>query len=328
MDSVSPQIVSSLGLTESFSNPGYFIWSPELAAALKPPVADDYTLVLLDFRTFCYPLYHNYVAWQNKHETVGLNLPLDPYQALYLSWVHTLTTIPLHIKEFAQKRQRNQNPKFKLVICDDYPEYDEDFSREHENKPIYWRHRYVPSYKAGRNSKPDEWDQITKAGYEAASKLGIPVCKEPFMEADDIIAQFVRRRAKNQVPTTVIWTVDTDLLQLVSQQFGEVVWYNTPYPPFFRDFDITKAYWLKRWKRPIDHPSEIALDKSVNGDKSDNLPPGTDIGIIDLLYPKEVPTRDFSDALIYPSKELEPWTQLNQQVKVECMLKGLSVNNG
>jgi 5'-3' exonuclease len=210
------------------------------------------------------------------------------------------------------------------VIVDDWPEVDSGF--EDPDRPIYWRHRYRPDYKGGRKSKPDSWDILTKAGYAAAAALGLPIVRERWMEADDLIAQYVRDREAYDICGLAIWTVDTDLLQLVTSDAPRpVVWYNTPYPPFYRDEYTAVKYWLKRWKSVISHPREIAAYKSKHGDSSDNLPPGTDIGIIDLLNPLEYPKNKYDGALLFPPKVLSEWQQTNKLARVESMLAGLGI---
>lgn len=322
IEQVSPEKRLDLGIVESLVNPGYFLLTPELAARLEGQPKDaPFTLLLIDFRTLCYPIALGVQKWVSQHENTGRNLPIDQYTALYLTWLNVLTTIAPEVSHFAAKQQKVDDPLFKVVVCDDYPSDHPNF-----DKPIYWRHHIVPEYKAGRPSKPDNWGDVTKSGFEAAERLGLPICKEEYFEADDIIAQFVRRRAKNNCQSTVIWTVDTDLLQLVSDMLP-VVWYNSPYAPYFRDVEIAKAYWLKRWKRIIHHPSHIAEDKAEHGDKSDNLLPGSPIGMIDLLSPTMAPTIDFSSALSYPTQLLSQWQTLHQQTNVELMLLGLNVSN-
>jgi hypothetical protein len=282
-------------------------------------------LILLDFRTFCYPIALDVEKWENKHVEAGLNLPMGLFDACYLKWIRTLTDSPQELINLASVMQGGtDDPQFQIVIVDDFPDTDTSYSDP--DKAIYWRHRHCPDYKAGRKSKPSSWDILTKAGYAAASALNLPIVRERWMEADDLIAQFVRDREAYEISALAIWTVDTDLLQLVTSEAPKpVVWYNTPYPPCYRDEQTAIKYWLKRWRSTISHPREIAAYKAKNGDSSDNLPPGVDIGIIDLFNPLEYPRNKYHGALLYPPKVLSEWKKINQQARIESMIAGLGV---
>lgn len=281
-------------------------------------------LILLDFRTFCYPINTSIMKWAHSYVANQTEPPLDLYHAYYLKWLYVLTLIPKELRDFASKMQETDKPLYRVVIVDDYPERSPAF--EDPDKAIYWRHYYEPRYKAGRADKPDTWQTITSSGYEAASKLGLPIVKEPFMEADDLIAQYVRDREKYNLSGVAIWTVDTDLLQLVtSDEPIPVVWYNKPYAPYFRDEQTAIAYWLKRWKHRITKPHEIAQYKAENGDSSDNLKPGTDIGLIDLINPKMLPTSEHRGALSWPMFDQSERDRLHRQVLAEMLINNLSV---
>ena len=258
---------------------------------------------------------------------------MDLYTAAYAMWIHTFTGIPSKVATLAQQVQPKTPPEdiqYRMVVCDDFPEFHPDFEPvDGIDKPVYWRHLVVPIYKAGRKPKPEKWSLITRAGYEAAEKLGYPIVREKWMEADDIIAQFVRERSIDKSSAMVIWTVDTDLLQLVDDAEGTcpVVWYNTPYPPYYRDVTVAKAYWLKRWKHRISHPKEIAAYKQEHGDSSDNLLPGSPIGVIDLLEPSEYPLRSYADALLFPSHTAKELSTAHKSAKVELIVNNLPVGD-
>ena len=346
IDSLPEAIQSNCELIEDPLDPGNILNTAQVKAQMKAyeaqnklPLGTPPTLILLDFRTFCYPIHGAVSKWRNMFVQRGQNIPLDPYHAYYLKWLYTLTSMPDELRKFAKQLQGVDNPDFRVVIMDDCPTIlanPEHLGMDYPShllksamgldKPIYWRHVYEPEYKGGRKSKPDQWQMITSSGYEAAEKLGIPIVKEVFMEADDLIAQYVRDRLSYNISGLAIWTVDTDLLQLVSSDDPcPVVWYNTPYAPYYRDEKTAKEYWLKRWKHQLSHPSEIAAYKAKNGDASDNLPPGTDIGLIDLLQPKHHPTQLHTGALSYPLWDIDKADKLNTTVLAELLINQLGV---
>ena len=337
-----PQSVQNrLELTHSVTRPGMVLNTPKLQKAMEAhneklknkvkPVT-----VLLDFRTFAYPIYANFLNWAFKIEEAGKTAPITTAQALHYLWTHVITDLPEEILTLARQVQDVPvgQEQFRFIVCEDYPHPHPDYTGSHfddptlkpAKKPIYWRHLICPDYKGGRKPKPDLWDELTTSGYRVMAQLGFPICKEHYMEADDIIAQFVRQRDAQKSSAMVIWTVDTDLLQLVDDVPPvPVVWYNKPYQPYYRDKSVAKSYWLKRWKTPIDHPRDIAAFKAEFGDSSDNLPPGSPIGVIDLLNPMEYPKMDFSAALDYPTTTTAQLAEINRAVKVKCLLNNLSI---
>ncbi|NJL72810.1 MAG: hypothetical protein HC888_15240 [Candidatus Competibacteraceae bacterium] len=264
-----------------------------LAAYRANPQADP-VLLLIDFRTLAYPILSRVSTWEVFN---GTNPNIGLYNAYLLAWMERLTNIPPVLKEFIASRQPTESPeeaKVAVVVCDDMPLLHLDY--HDPNKQIYWRHLVVPDYKGGRGPKPTGWSDLISAGYEACQRLGFPFVREPYMEADDLVAQFVRNRRSTGCSGVAIWTVDTDLLQLVTDDEPPVVWYNSGYPPYYRDTNTTKSYWLKRWKQEIDHPRDIARFKADNGDTSDNLEPGSPIGVIDLINPQQYPEQDHTYA--------------------------------
>ena len=270
----------------------------------------------IDMRTIAHPM----------AERFRKSGDLQPLKKMENLWKLKLSTLPTEVRSYMTRV--HTNPRIKVILVDDcpmplgYP----DPENPGKQKSGYWRHHFFPEYKGGRKQKPSTWGDCTKAAYSAAQSLGIPVVRFPYFEADDIFGSMVRHLpGYPNILSMGILTVDTDLLQLVSDPGNEppVYWYNLlTYEPRFRDYQGTVDYWLKRHKREILGPREIVEIKAAEGDKSDNLPPGTDPGLIDLLYPK-IPLEEVPG--IYGpqnSRYLEEWETLGQKASVECMIDG------
>lgn len=310
----------------SVREPGAFHLTPELRKALDEHrrgslvTEQKCVLVLLDFRTFVYPLISQYErsVKRLKDRDPQAEMPLATYSSFLALWEAQFTKVPEQIRDWSCKLLGTENPLFKFVVVDD--------------RPKYWRSELYPEYKVGRKPKPENWDLVTRAGYHAASQLGYPLVYEQGMEADDLIAQFVRNREDYRhkgVEGVVIWTVDTDLLQLVTEPGESVptVWFNSPYAPFFRDFDETLKYWEKRWKHKISRPRQIVDFKSEFGDSSDNLPPGSDPKLIDLWDPGMYPLNRYDEALNYIAKSLSYLQEHHRATALELLLHKLTPLN-
>ena len=157
----------------------------------------------------------------------------------------------------------------------------------------YWRSKLYPDYKGGRPSRPDTFYSIKSMGERLGKKLNIPCLSVLSYEADDIAAGVVKihELCKSlDTPTEaeqtlanaeiMLWTVDSDWHQLITDS---VTWYNTgPWEPLVRTQTEAKQWAKRRLKVDINHPQDIVPIKCQQGDKSDNLPPGTPAHMIDL----------------------------------------------
>lgn len=151
------------------------------------------------------------------------------------------------------------------------------------DSPPYWRSKYVDQYKGTRPPRPMGVHTAVDSLTQAAHELGYPYLKYKGLEADDFMGSLVRafHRGELEYDSLILWSVDTDLLQLVGDG---VFWYNTSnQQPRFRGVRETLEWGKSRWGWDLSTPHEIAAMKSLEGDRSDNLPPGTPIWLIDLL---------------------------------------------
>lgn len=242
---------------------------------------------------------------------------------LSMAWGIRLTKVFDQAKATMKAATGSQDPELRIVLCDDYPDLlgYEDPANPGTEKQGYWRHKIYPGYKAGRKPKPKSWNTVTKVCYQTAMELGIPVLREPYFEADDILAHLARHRTSYPIASLGIWTVDTDLLQLVTDSSPQVYWYNVLKNDRYRDEAGTLAYWLKRHKTEIQHPTDIITQKAVKGDPSDALPPGTDPGLLDLWTPKEPFEQDLG-WLFSDSKPLSYWQQEHNRYLAQALIHG------
>lgn len=162
----------------------------------------------------------------------------------------------------------------------------------------YWRKVLYPEYKAGRKQKPDQFLSVAQIGldYICNPKSPFHYFTLPGYEADDFAGSLVYiKRLCQHLPTghgdpivdlianreLWLYTVDSDWLQLVGQG---VTWYNSgPWEPRVRGVSEACEWAKKRLKVTISHPESIVDVKMVQGDKSDNLPPGSPRYMIDLM---------------------------------------------
>jgi hypothetical protein len=249
---------------------------------------------------------------------------MDPYSQMKNLWDLRLSSLPTEVERFLTRG--TPNPRIKVLLVDDCPSPLEIKDSEGNRKNGYWRHQFFPGYKAGRRPKPKSWDSCTKAAYQSAQDLGIPILRYPYFEADDIFGSLVRHLpGYPHILSLGMLTVDTDLLQLVSDYGMEppVYWYNLlKYEPRFRDYQGTLDYWEKRHKQKLLNPREIVDMKVKYGDKSDALPAGADRGLIDLLDPK-IPLEEIPG--IYGTQNsflLSQWKTKAQDAQIRVMLDG------
>lgn len=155
------------------------------------------------------------------------------------------------------------------------------------------RKMYKPApivYKDGRE-KPwyimKAFNTTKKLMLEAAARNGFAVLSVHGYEADDLAAALVmtnRMLPKDQQNKIVLATVDTDWMGLIDDN---TTWFCTyGYNPRVR---YTMAHingWAeRRLKTTLTCPSDIWRVKTIQGDKSDNLPPGSPLEVIDLTQP-------------------------------------------
>lgn len=263
--------------------------------ALEDVYRVDYSqgcpLVVLDLRVLIWRITHRFM------ELYG-NLPEQRFK----NWIKCQAAISLN----------NPIPYisfpygFRLIVVDDIK--DEKFSHEGDiGEGNYWRNEYcrelgLPEYKGNRGgdqAKPDFYKGVYEGFLEYIGLSGVPYFADAGWEADDwasLICKYHRERCSGR--HLLLSTVDSDWLQLVSDS-DKIFWCS---PRTFghrskmRGFVEAVEYSQKMYARPLCSPKAIALIKQELGDKSDNLLPGSPLGLFDLIEPFEYP-EDYGDLL-------------------------------
>lgn len=164
----------------------------------------------------------------------------------------------------------------------------------------YWRSIYFPEYKGHRGSKPESFIKGKELFFAWAKARNVPLLGYPSYEADDIAASIVRLLSKSVNPTdlrTFLVTVDSDWQGLIHD---DRFTFFTPYgEPHLRSKDMIWQWLYGKWlKQPKKTQALWAMPglttfksehiwhwKAAIGDRSDNLPPNTPLGLIDLFNP-------------------------------------------
>lgn len=174
-------------------------------------------------------------------------------------------------------------------------------------------------YKGGRGLPTYHMQVIRKAGADTLRAIGAPVLKTLGFEADDQASLLVRVNRASEAPQDlVLLTIDTDWMGLIDHGIDWVC--TKGYEPRVRKIgDGSVNTWANRvLKATLGHPRDIWEHKAQFGDSSDNLPPGSPIGVIDLLNP--VPEYDL---FLRDSERHQAKEALGQQVNPGTQEKGL-----
>jgi len=249
-------------------------------------------VVVYDYSVFCHNWQHKLDSFLSVVNLINLEKLQSSKDSVINEPVRKLAKLPIETltKYYAQAlwiKDLTLGPSY-IKLGEFYPVLVKD------SKP-YWRSKLVENYKGKRPDKTNTFHLSKTIGEALARKLSIPILEFPSQEADDVAASFIKfwqlakeadlRGDISNVDHIYLWTVDSDWIQLVSD---EVTWLNTgPWEPLIRD-PITSLDWVKkRLKVSLDHVQDIVAVKCIQGDKSDNLPPGTKPEIIDLMNPPE-----------------------------------------
>lgn len=206
-----------------------------------------------------------------------------------------------------------------------------------DRKP-YWRTNIVPHYKGYRKEKPLYLNQISCIGLEYVNNFynNLHFIAHDGFEADDLAGAFVllQRIYKKIDPSRVrdiyLYTVDSDWMQLVSNQDDSVIFCNTgPWEPRIRKRSEVLQWVKKRLKVDIERTEQIVDVKMEQGDKSDNLYPGTPRYLIDLYNPYIKPMYFYKlwDRIkfCYNETELDPNLDHLEKAKVWLKKKGINI---
>lgn len=159
----------------------------------------------------------------------------------------------------------------------------------HDKK--YWRTLELPEYKGNRvytTEKSAILGKVLSAARNYVAAAGWTLYEEPYFEADDwagAICRYKRQAPEGsplQQATLYLSTIDSDWCQLIDDTYRIKFACCMPYEPRLRDEAMAIEYFAGKGIF-IDHPAKLAYAKAVQGDKSDNVPPGSSFSLLDLV---------------------------------------------
>lgn len=160
----------------------------------------------------------------------------------------------LGFMDFTYRLLSNEKPKLIAFA------FDESLQTSHR-KEIY------PDYKANRASAPESLRLQFKLCREFISILGIHQSASLHYEADDLIGTWAKSLRLSNIPSNII-SADKDLAQLVHENDS---WWEYDRGQKLDSKAITKKFRAK--------PRQIADQIALAGDKSDNIPGITGVGM-------------------------------------------------
>lgn len=140
------------------------------------------------------------------------------------------------------------------------------------DKGLTFRHETYPDYKAHRAKMPDEMRSQMERIRQVVQTLDIPIFEQDGYEADDLLGTLARQAGELGIDTLIV-TGDMDLLQLVDEHTRVLTsrW----------RFSDTVTYDIEGVKRRYEGltPEQLADYKALIGDRSDNIPGVTGVGV-------------------------------------------------
>ena len=264
------------------------------------------TAVVLDFSVFCHQLHgimdehlksehflgiaKAQLLWLQSGEWLGECKPEQfqmimvtdnkPYwRTEYLKRSDVVVRVPRRTKA-----DKARVEKLKALLAKPF----EEVSLEEATEMAELSEELALHYKAGRKFPEYTFTKLKKHLLDISATQGWNVLAESNYEADDLAATIVKlnrelpERHQNHI---ILATVDTDWLGLLDDK---TIWFCTHgWYPRVRDRRGFDHWSFKKFGVTFDEPREIWDYKAVHGDKSDNLPPGSPLEVIDLHQPPE-----------------------------------------
>lgn len=131
------------------------------------------------------------------------------------------------------------------------------------------RHEIFPQYKAQRQATPEDLKAQIPMVKELVASLGVALCEQPGIEADDLLGTLAVRAAGDGAQV-MIFSSDKDLFQLVSPQIRVVR------PLRGGEYEVLDAGGIERVFGAA--PPQVADVLALMGDSSDNIPGVPGIG--------------------------------------------------
>lgn len=261
------------------------------------------TIVVIDDSVFCHQM-HNLVE--------NLDIPEEHYLGFIkaqLVYLHSLDWLPEKPKDFITISVQDSKPYWRSdylkrpeVVCKVPRRLIKDRAKcdvlekllellPEEKGVASWHEmndrkdrlaeELAIHYKGGRKFPEYSFTKLKKTIHHITKTVGWNYLRVTGFEADDLAASVVKLAGTEY--NIILLTIDTDWMGLIN---ANTSWYcmHGWYP---RSRDITNFnVWVeKRLGVSFNEPRELWDYKAANGDKSDNLPKGSPIEVIDLLAP-------------------------------------------
>lgn len=249
-------------------------------------------LVVIDCRVQVFLIMSKITAFKKHYATLEdpeYEIDSPDYDQLIKSLIlaHWLTTLNDPMPWLVRPSEG-----YTVIVVDDYK----------DKRGKYWRSKYVSEYKETRDhsQRTDLYYQILDELklLIANPKCKIPMLREEGFEADDFAGALWREWNRLPFKRDVFFlTVDSDWKQLV----GENSYFANAKPCEFRlqsYYEVLRDYFDKG--QIMQSCAAISEFKALYGDSSDNLPPGSPRGVIDLVDPFIKPEMDVSQYVTLP----------------------------
>lgn len=129
------------------------------------------------------------------------------------------------------------------------------------------RKEIFPEYKSNRPDLPSELILQLKSLRKICDELNVYYSEVDGYEADDVIAT-IAKKSQTEYDKITIVSVDKDLMQLLEPK---VEMFNPIKKKFFNEADVVKQFGVR--------PSEMPELQAIIGDRADNIPGVTGVGI-------------------------------------------------
>ena len=133
-----------------------------------------------------------------------------------------------------------------------------------------FRHEQFTEYKANRPEAPPEFHAQVERVKQIVRAMHVPIHEVPGYEADDVLGTISRRTAEQGIDT-VIFTGDSDILQLVSPHVSVLMTTGFGNQKMYDELAVRERYGGLE-------PSQQIDIKALQGDTSDNVPGVPGIG--------------------------------------------------
>lgn len=273
--------------------------------------------IILDLSVVCHQLHHNLLsaqvekehyqgwlkaqmAWVMSGEWLG-SLQAEDSQVILVCdtkpyWRVEYLTRPEVVVAIDRPRKGSRNMAalrdIRAILADPEERPTGQILKDLQTEHDHLLETLVVHYKAGRKLPEASFTKLKGEIQKLVASQKWRSIREPGYEADDLAAALVMvnrslpEADRNQI---ILGTVDADWMGLVDVQ---TTWFCLHgWTPRVRNLDngaVSLNFWCqKRLKKTVDHPEEIWDLKTVQGDKSDNLPPNSPIEVISLVAPPE-----------------------------------------